>query len=112
VSRRAAMHALWEGAGLTSTGTRVIPIPTVYADFNDFWNSNSVPVGPQGKAIQNMAPIREPADVERAITDFALARHGSVIPLPHPSTIPSALAVFRLMTSSYFVGACSPSPTR
>jgi ubiquinone/menaquinone biosynthesis C-methylase UbiE len=55
-SRRDAMQALWHAAGLTSIETRVIRIPVVYADFDDFWNSNSVPVGPQGKAIANMAP--------------------------------------------------------
>jgi SAM-dependent methyltransferase len=55
-SRRDAMQALWEHAGLTSIETRVIRIAVVYADFDDFWNSNSVPVGPQGKAIANMTP--------------------------------------------------------
>lgn len=54
VSRRDAMQALWEAAGLMSIETRVIRIPIIYANFDDFWNSNSVPVGPQGKAIQNM----------------------------------------------------------
>lgn len=56
VSRREAMQALWNDAGLKSIETRIIRIPVVYADFDDFWNSNSVPVGPQGKAIQDMAP--------------------------------------------------------
>ena len=56
VSRRDAMHALWEAAGLESIETRVIRIPVVYSDFDDFWNSNSGPVGPQGKAIQQMSP--------------------------------------------------------
>lgn len=56
VSRRDAMQALWENAGLTSIETSVIRIPIVYADFDDFWNSNSAPVGPQGKAIEKMAP--------------------------------------------------------
>jgi len=56
VSSRDAMQALWEGAGLASIETRVIRIPIVYSNFDDFWNSNSVPVGPQGKAIQAMAP--------------------------------------------------------
>jgi len=60
VSRRDAMHALWNDAGLKSIETRVIRIPVVYADFDDFWNSNSAPVGPQGKAIQDMSPrVRE-----------------------------------------------------
>ena len=60
VSRRDAMQALWNDTGLKSIETRVIRIPVVYANFDDFWNSNSVPVGPQGKAIQEMSPrVRE-----------------------------------------------------
>jgi len=60
VSDRDAMQALWQDAGLQSIETRVIRIPIVYSDFDDFWNSNSVPVGPQGKAIEKMPPtIRE-----------------------------------------------------
>jgi hypothetical protein len=27
-----------------------------YADFDDFWDSNTVPVGPQGKVIAGMSP--------------------------------------------------------
>jgi ubiquinone/menaquinone biosynthesis C-methylase UbiE len=56
VSRRDAMRALWEAAALESIETRVIRIRVTYADFDDFWNSNSVPVGPQGKAISEMSP--------------------------------------------------------
>jgi SAM-dependent methyltransferase len=56
VSRRDAMEMLWREAGLRSIETSVVRIPIVYADFDDFWNSNSVPVGPHGKAIENMAP--------------------------------------------------------
>jgi SAM-dependent methyltransferase len=55
-SRRDHMRALWEGAGLESIDTRVIRIPVVYSDFDDFWESNSVPVGPGGKAIHEMSP--------------------------------------------------------
>jgi len=56
VSRRDAMQALWQDAGLEAIETRVIRVPVVYAGFDDFWNSNSVPVGPQGKAIEAMSP--------------------------------------------------------
>jgi len=56
VSRIDAMQALWEAAVLESIETRVIRIRAAYADFDDFWNSNSVPVGPQGKAISEMSP--------------------------------------------------------
>jgi SAM-dependent methyltransferase len=55
VSRRDAMQALWEDAGLESIETQVIRIPVTYSDFDDFWDSNTVPVGPQGKAIHEMS---------------------------------------------------------
>ena len=48
------MRALWEDAGLELIESRVIRIPVVYSDFDDFWDSNSLPVGP-GKAIHEMS---------------------------------------------------------
>ena len=54
VSRREAMHDLWEKAGLESIDTRVIRIPVVYSDFDDFWDSNTVLIGPQGRLIAGM----------------------------------------------------------
>ena len=56
VSRQEAMQDLWERAGLEAIDTRVIRIPVAYADFDDFWDSNAVPVGPQGKLIHGMSP--------------------------------------------------------
>jgi hypothetical protein len=50
------MLTFWEKAGLKSIDTRVIRIVTSYADFDDFWRSNVVGVGPVGKALHNMAP--------------------------------------------------------
>ena len=55
VSRREAMQDLWEKAGLESIDTRVIRIPVVYSDFDDFWDSNTVLIGPQGKLIAGMS---------------------------------------------------------
>jgi hypothetical protein len=49
------MQGLWENAGLESVETRVIRIPTVYSDFDDFWDSNVAPIGPQGKIIAGMS---------------------------------------------------------
>ena len=47
-------------AGLEAIETCVIRIPVKYADFDDFWDSNTVPVGPQGKVIAGMSPdVRE-----------------------------------------------------
>jgi ubiquinone/menaquinone biosynthesis C-methylase UbiE len=55
VSRREAMEDLWQKAGLESIDTRVIRIPVVYSDFDDFWDSNTVLIGPQGKLIAGMS---------------------------------------------------------
>ena len=49
------MQGLWKNAGLESVETRVIRISTVYSDFDDFWDSNTVPIGPQGKIIAGMS---------------------------------------------------------
>jgi ubiquinone/menaquinone biosynthesis C-methylase UbiE len=55
VSRREAMQELWQKAGLDSIETRVIRIPVLFSDFNDFWVSNAAPIGPQGKLIDGMS---------------------------------------------------------
>ncbi len=55
-SRQDSMRALWEKAGLQSIETRVIRIQVAYSGFDDFWESNSVPVGPVGKAFSEMSP--------------------------------------------------------
>ena len=49
------MQNMWESAGLEYVETRVIRIPTVYGDFDDFWISNVVPIGPQGKIIAGLS---------------------------------------------------------
>ena len=54
-SERGAMQRFWEDAGLESIETRVIRIPTIYSNFDDFWDSNAVPIGPQGKTIASMS---------------------------------------------------------
>lgn len=52
------MQGLWENAGIESVETRVIRIPTVYSGFDDFWDSNVVPIGPQGKIIAGISGRR------------------------------------------------------
>jgi hypothetical protein len=49
------MRELWEKAGLSSIETRTIRIPVTYSSFDDFWDSNTVPIGPQGKLIDGMS---------------------------------------------------------
>jgi ubiquinone/menaquinone biosynthesis C-methylase UbiE len=54
-SKREAMQKAWETAGLSSIETQVIRIPISYSSFDDFWDSNTVPIGPQGKLIDGMS---------------------------------------------------------
>ncbi len=55
-SQRGAMLTYWEKAGLKSIDTSVIRIVTSYANFDDFWKSNVVGVGPVGKTLHDMTP--------------------------------------------------------
>jgi hypothetical protein len=50
------MQALWQQAGLASVETRVIRIEVSFSGFDEFWDSNNVPVGPAGQAIQRLSP--------------------------------------------------------
>jgi SAM-dependent methyltransferase len=56
VSRSDRMRTLWTDAGLDSIESRVVRIPVVYADFDDFWDANSVPAGASGQAIHDLSP--------------------------------------------------------
>lgn len=54
------LRALWQGAGLQSVETRTIPIEIRYPSFEDFWESNTLPLGPQAPVFRSMdAATRE-----------------------------------------------------
>lgn len=53
-ARRDTMQALWQGAGMQAVETRVIPITVTFASFDDFCDSNLVPVGPAGQVIAKL----------------------------------------------------------
>ena len=55
-SARGAMQAIWKEAGLTAIETEVIRIRVSFSSFDDFWDSNTVPVGPSGKALSELSP--------------------------------------------------------
>lgn len=78
------LQALWQQVGLESIETRVIDIRITYSGFNDFWETNSAPGGPTGRAIMALpSPTRErlreqlrdslPRDAEGCITYAAHA---------------------------------------
>jgi hypothetical protein len=55
-ARREAMQALWQAARLQAIETREIRIPVVYSSFDDFCESNLVPIGPSGQLISALSP--------------------------------------------------------
>ncbi len=51
-----ALEELWRAAGFVQISTRAIDISVEFADFEECWQSMTVPVGPAGKAIAAMSP--------------------------------------------------------
>jgi ubiquinone/menaquinone biosynthesis C-methylase UbiE len=78
VSRRDNMRALWEQVGLQSIDTCEIRIPVVYADFDDFWQSFSVPGGPSGAAIRKMSPPEIEQLKDRVREELPAGRDGRI----------------------------------
>ena len=58
-SREDRMRAVWEQAGLVEIETRVIRIRVDYESFDDFWKTNSMPVGPTGAAIAKLSSVKK-----------------------------------------------------
>jgi ubiquinone/menaquinone biosynthesis C-methylase UbiE len=56
VTSLTALEELWRAAGFVQISTRAIDISVDFADFEEFWQSMTVPVGPAGKAIAAMPP--------------------------------------------------------
>jgi SAM-dependent methyltransferase len=73
VSALEPMHQLWVDAGLQSVESRRIDITVSFADFDDFWDSSSIPIGPQGQLLANLTPaqIAEVKDALRAMLPTA-----------------------------------------
>lgn len=71
-----ALHDLWSEAGLTEIELRAIRVPTVFADFADYWNPF---LGGQGPAPTFVAGLSE--DARTALREALRARVGRVEPI-------------------------------
>ena len=78
-SEREVMEGLWRSAALESIETRVIRVPTVYSDFDDFWNSNVAPIGPQGKIIAGLSASAREELRKRLRDHLPISSDGRVI---------------------------------
>jgi len=82
VSRDAAdrgrMEAIWKEAGLHDVETEIVRVRIAYSGFDDFWDSNSVPIGHTGSAIAAMAP-EESARLKAKLRELLpIAADGSI----------------------------------
>jgi SAM-dependent methyltransferase len=77
-SRRDTMQAIWQQAGLQAVATEVIRITVSYADFDDFWDSTSAPVGTSGKAISELSPAAREALKARLREQLPIAADGRI----------------------------------
>jgi hypothetical protein len=77
-ARRDTMQTLWQGAGLQAVETRVIPITVNYASFDDFCESNLVPIGPAGQVIAKMSPDEMKQLKAHLRADLPIAADGSI----------------------------------
>jgi SAM-dependent methyltransferase len=77
-SRRDNMEAFWREAGLRAVETIVIRIRVAFADFDDFWESSTIPVGPSGKALAEMSPATREQLKARLREQLPIAADGSI----------------------------------
>lgn len=69
ISKIEALQALWQNAGLNTIETKVLHIEVSFTNFDDFWQSNSIPIGPQGKFIEALPQaVRDELQVELKAT--------------------------------------------
>jgi SAM-dependent methyltransferase len=77
-SGRDAMRAIWKAAGLTAIESEVIRIRVSFSSFDDFWDSNTVPVGPSGKALSELSPNAREQLKTRLRERLPIAADGSI----------------------------------
>ena len=73
-----AMRAIWKAAGLTAIESEVIRIRVSFSSFDDFWDSNTVPVGPSGKALSELSPNAREQLKTRLRERLPIAADGSI----------------------------------
>lgn len=86
-SKPEALHALWQAAGLTAIETRAIRIQVDYENFDDFWISNMVPIGPQAKLVATMSPELKEQLRQRLLDELPIAADGSITYEAHANAV-------------------------
>ena len=74
----ADLEALFSGAGLEEVATRAIDVPTVFADFDDYWSPFEGGQGPAPGYCVSLPPDRRAALRERLRETLPAAADGSI----------------------------------
>ena len=77
-STRGALRAIWKEVGLTAVESEVVRIRVRFSSFDDFWDSNTVPVGPSGKALSELTPGAREQLKTRLRERLPIAADGSI----------------------------------
>ena len=78
VSEREALAGLWHRAGLDDVETAVFRIEVRFDSFEDFWQSSTLPVGPQAERIRSLSPQARDALRSRLMAALPGAADGSI----------------------------------
>jgi ubiquinone/menaquinone biosynthesis C-methylase UbiE len=77
-SRRETLRKIWEQAGLRSVETKAIRIRISFSNFDDYWTSNSLAVGPSGKALAEMSAEQREQVKARLREQLPIAADGTI----------------------------------
>jgi ubiquinone/menaquinone biosynthesis C-methylase UbiE len=75
---RDVMRAIWQQVGLTAIETAIIRMRVSYSSFEDFWDSNTSPAGPSGKALSELTPSAREQLKMRLREQLPIAADGSI----------------------------------
>ena len=74
-----ALSSIWQAAGLDSVETCAIKIKLEFRDFDDFWESSNLPVGPTGMVIQGMSEVDRTLLKERLRDALTVMPDGRIV---------------------------------
>lgn len=78
ISRCETLRDVWQKAGLQSIETRTIRVTAVFADFEEYWISNTSIDGPRGQVLRDLSP---------AMRDRLRARLQEILPIAADGSI-------------------------
>jgi hypothetical protein len=78
VSTLPALENLWRKAGLIGIETTTIRIPVTFKNFEEFWQTNTLPVGPQAERMRTLSDAMRDALKQKLRSSLPIASDGSI----------------------------------